>query len=99
MAKEIENIQEQLNWHWRNNMRPVRFFMFDSRASICFLVLLVYARPVTFLLTFIITTAFYYLEKKGLTTPSAVRAFRQWIVGKRRPGLPSAQHKKMIDYG
>lgn len=25
-AQEIQDTQEQLNWHWRNSMRVVRFF-------------------------------------------------------------------------
>lgn len=99
MAKEIENIKEKLNWHWRNSMRPVRFFMLDARASICFLVLLVYARTSTIIITIIVTIIFRLLEKKGLTFPAALRAFRQWIVGKNRPGWPSALHKQFNDWG
>lgn len=65
MAKEVQNMQDQLNWHWRNNMRTVRFFALDARASLCFMVLLVYARTSTIILTFIVTGIFYLLEKRG----------------------------------
>lgn len=99
MAKEIENIQEKLNWHWRNSMRPVRFFMLDARASICFLILLVYLRTSTIFLTIIVTIFFHFLEKKGLTFPAALRAMRLWIIGKDRPGLPGALRKKFSDQG
>ena len=99
MAKEIENIQEKLNWHWRNSMRPVRFFMLDARASICFLVLLVYARTSTIVLTIIVTLVFRFLEKKGLTFPAAVRTIRMWFVGKDRPGIPSVNRKQFTDSG
>lgn len=99
MAKEVQNMQDQLNWHWRNNMRTVRFFALDARASLCFMVLLVYARTSTIILTFIVTGIFYLLEKKGLTFPSALRALRLWFVGFNRPGLASVQRKKLIDRG
>ncbi|MFP4313404.1 MAG: IcmT/TraK family protein [Alphaproteobacteria bacterium] len=99
MAKEVQNMQEQLNWHWRNNMRTVRFFALDARASLCFMVLLVYARTSTIILTFIVTMIFYWLEKKGMTFPAALRNLRMWFVGTDRPGLNSVHHKKFIDHG
>lgn len=99
MAKEIENIQEKLNWHWRNSMRPVRFFALDARASIPFLVLLIYARPITLATTIVTTVIFYIFEKRGLTTPAALRAIRVWLIGANRPGLVSVKHKKLKDYG
>lgn len=99
MAKEVQNIQDQLNWHWRNNMRTVRFFALDARASLCFMVLLVYARTSTLVLTFIVTMIFYWLEKKGMTFPAAMRALRLWFVGLNRPGHASAHRKNLIDRG
>ncbi len=99
MVKEIENIQEKLNWHWRNNMRPVRFFMLDARASLPFIVLLVYARLWTLVLTILITIVFWLLEKRGLTTPAAMRSLRVWLIGYDRPGYPGALRKKLRDYG
>lgn len=80
-------------------MRPVRFFMLDARASICFLVLLVYMRTSTIILTIIVTLVFRFLEKKGLTFPAALRSIRMWFVGRDRPGLPGALHKRFIDRG
>ena len=38
MGKVEDTIEERENWHWRNSMRPVRFFMMDARAAIPFLV-------------------------------------------------------------
>lgn len=99
MAKEIRNIQEQLNWHWRNTMRTVRFFALDARASLCFMILLVYARQSTIILTFVVTMVFYWLEKRGLTFPAALRSLRMWFVGHDRPGHASVQHRKMLDRG
>jgi len=99
MAKEIENIQEQLNWHWRNTMRPVRFFAFDARAGLPVPLLLVYARWSTFILMILFLVFFRFLERKGLTFPAAMRALRQSFVGRERPGWPGAYNKNFTDYG
>lgn len=90
---------EKKNWHWRNSMRPARFFNLDARAALPFFVLLVYARPITLVITVLITTVFYIFERRGLDTPSALRAFRSWIVGQHRPGWYSYTHRKMRDFG
>lgn len=99
MVKEIENIQEKLNWHWRNSMRVVRFFAFDARSALPVPIILVYARWSTITILVLTLIFFRILEAKGLTFPAAIRNLRSWIVGKDRPGWPSAQHKKFIDYG
>ena len=98
-AQEIENLQEKVNWHWRNTMRTVRFLAFDARAALPIPLLLVYARTSTLILTVITLMLFRFLERKGLTFPAAIRNMRSWMVGKDRPGWISAQHKKFTDYG
>ena len=98
-AEELENLQEKVNWHWRNSMRVVRFFAFDARAAAPIPILLVYARLSTLILTIITLMVFRFLENKGLTVPSAMRNLRSWIVGFERPGWLSGQHRKFIDYG
>ena len=99
MAQELDNIQEKVNWHWRNSMRPVRFLAFDARAAIPLPLLLVYARPSTFILTIATLMLFRHLERKGLTFPAAVRSARAWVIGKDRPAWIKAQRKKFIDWG
>lgn len=99
MAKEIENIQEKMNWHWRNTMRTIRFISFDARAAIPLPILLVYARKSTILLSIIVLLLFRYLERKGLTFPAAMRNLRSWIVGVERPGWISVERRKFNDYG
>lgn len=99
MAKEIENIQDKLNWHWRNSMQTVRFFSFDARAAMPVPLLLVYARWSTVILTIVFLVFFRFLERQGLTFPAAIRTFRLWVVGIERPGLLQSQRKKFIDYG
>ena len=98
-AEELENLQEKMNWHWRNSMRVVRFFAFDARAAAPIPILLVYFRWSTFTLTIITLLIFRFLENKGLTVPSAMRNLRSWFVGNERPGWVSIQRRKFIDYG
>ncbi|MCC6597871.1 MAG: type IV secretion protein IcmT [Alphaproteobacteria bacterium] len=99
MVKEIEVIQEKMNWHWRNSMRPVRFLAFDGRAAMPIPLLLVHARWSTLILTIVTLLVFRFLEQRGLTFPAALRNLRSWLVGKDRPGWVSAQRRKFIDLG
>lgn len=100
MATAQDDLEiEKRNWHWRNTMRPARFFSLDARAALPFFVLLVYARPVTLALTLLIVAFFWLLERRGLTFPAALRAIRVWIIGDRRPGWYSYAHRRMRDFG
>ncbi|MGB0720060.1 MAG: IcmT/TraK family protein [Bdellovibrionales bacterium] len=98
-AQELENLQEKFSWHWRNSMRVVRFFAFDSRAALPLPILLVHFRLSTIILMTVTLLVFRYLENKGLTVPAAMRNFRAWLVGKDRPGLLQVERKKFVDYG
>ncbi|MCB1556520.1 MAG: IcmT/TraK family protein [Alphaproteobacteria bacterium] len=98
-SSQDETFEERTQWHWRNTMRPVRFFGLDARAVIPFCVLLVYARPVTLFITAVVTFTFYFFERRGLTFPAALRALRSWLIGSRRPGLVSFRRRREIDYG
>lgn len=98
-GKAEEAAEERVNWHWRNTMRPVRFFNLDARAGLPFIVLVFYARPVTIGITAITVFIFRFLEKKGLTFPAAMRALRVWFLGPNRPGLASFRRRYMRDYG
>ena len=97
-AQEIQDLEDQLNWHWRNSMRTIRFFSFDVRAAIPLPLLLVYARPSTLVLSIVTLLFFRYLERKGLTFPAAIRTFRTQIValffGRDRPGYVGAYYRR-----
>lgn len=99
MVKEIENIQEKLNWHWRNSMRPARFFSFDARAALPLPLLIIHPRISTIVLFIAFLIVFRYLERKGLTFPSAVRNFRAWFVGRDRPGWLGVFERRFRDFG
>jgi len=99
-AQQLENLQEKMNWHWRNSMRPTRFGPFDSRAAIplCILIFRL-ADWRIWLLMGVNLILFRYLERKGLTFPAALRTLRVNIVGKDRPGWLSVQTKQFQDFG
>jgi len=99
MGQREDTEEERANWHWRNSMRPVRFFALDARAAIPFFVTLFYFRTTTVVLTIIVTATFMFLERRGLTFDSSLRAFRCWFLGQKRPAWISYHRKKMVDYG
>jgi hypothetical protein len=98
IADQIQDAQEQLNWHWRYSMMPVRFFNLDARAVMPFFVLLIYARLVTLVLCLIITAVFWVVERMGLTLPAALRKFRTLLVGNKRYGLNSIRRRRFREY-
>jgi intracellular multiplication protein IcmT len=99
MAAIDDTIIEKQNWHWRNSMRPVRFFNLDARAAMPYCFLLVYARWVTLFICIVSTALFIFMERRGLTFPSALRAFRVFLLGSFRPGLNLLRQRRFKDYG
>lgn len=99
MGSVEDTLEEKANWHWRNTMRPVRFFGLDARAVIPYLILLVYARPITLFLAVVSTMLFVMLEKRGLPFDSAMRAFRSWLVGQKRPAWLTLRRRRFVDFG
>ena len=97
MAVDYET---EMDYHWRNSMKPVRFFMVDARASVFLIVVILrmfhwwsWALFLTMLLFF------WMLEKKGLPFDAALRSFRTWILGARRPAWLWIRKRKFHDYG
>lgn len=91
--------EERANWHWRNSMRPVRFFNLDARAVLPFFVLFFYFRLITVVITCILIGIFMHMERRGLSFSASLRAFRCWLLGQKRPGWLGYNRKRMIDYG
>lgn len=87
------------SWHWRNTMKPVRFFTFDARAGLFVVLLLVHARLWTLVLLITIFVIFYLLERKGLSFASALRAGRMWFVGRSRPAWIWTRKRRLLDTG
>lgn len=87
------------NWHWRNSMKSARFFMFDARAAIPFVLCLLHIRLWTLGLAAVTTVLFYILEQKGLTFDAALRSLRVWIIGKHRPAVLRRSQNILMDDG
>lgn len=103
---QLEDTQhEKQNWHWRNSMRPVRFFKMDARVLIIYLMMFPFYGEIftgnLFVIGFLLgnTILFSYLESKGLAFPAAVRSGRAWLVTQKRPAWLSFRKRKLLDYG
>jgi len=90
---------EGQDWHWRNSMKPVRFFSFDARAAAFILLVLLHFKTWTIALMVLVLFAFWAFERRGLTFAAALRAFRVWILGKKRPALVYTSRGKLRDTG
>jgi len=100
MGQAEDSAHEKQNWHWRNSMRPVRFFNMDARVCIIIFGLMPFwAHPWAMVLVVLNVVTFIYLEGKGLTFPSAIRRFRSWVAGVKRPAWLSYRRCKLTDYG
>jgi intracellular multiplication protein IcmT len=99
IGNQITDLQEQLNWHWRNSMRPIRFFGLDARSAFPFIFLLPYARWSTLILAISVVAFFVFLEKRGLTFPAAMRSSRTLMFGEFRPALMTFRHRRLKDFG
>jgi intracellular multiplication protein IcmT len=84
--------------HWRNTQKQVRFFFIDARGFFGFFLFLVHARPWTFVVAVVMLTFFWFLERKGLTFESSLRAFRSWILGANRPANSRRARRRLVDF-
>lgn len=96
------DIQTEGDFHWRNTMRPLRFFALDARAAIPIFTLILPTggmRQYLFFLTVFAMIIFLILERRGLTFAAAMRSIRRWVHGHKRPGLMWFKRRRMRDYG
>lgn len=90
---------QEVDNHWRNSGKPIRFFMVDARAFSATFFFLIHARPWTFILALLVMFIFWLMERRGLLFRAAVRAVRSWLLGTRRPATSRRQIRRWIDYG
>lgn len=95
----MADVETAADWHWRNSMKPVRFFFFDARLAIFFMAFILHMRIWTFLLFLFCLFFFWFLERRGLVFSAALRTFRTWILGRRRPAWLWIRKRKFRDYG
>jgi intracellular multiplication protein IcmT len=84
--------------HWRNSMKPARFFFLDARAAVPFVFTLLHLRLWTLALAAITTLIFYILEQRGMSFDAALRAMRVWFVGHKRSNIQTSNRHRMVDY-
>lgn len=96
MASDIETAGD---YHWRNSMKPVKFFALDARAAASLFLVLLHMRLWTLYICIIVMVGFNIVESRGYTVPSALRALRSWIVGSKRPAWMYIRKRKLVDYG
>lgn len=91
---------EPTQWHWRDNMRPARFIIFDARAAL-FIIFVILRLFSIWTWTIFISAliVFYILERLGLTFEAALRKLRASICGKKRPAYIWTASRRMIDHG
>lgn len=91
-------MSNQVDTHWRNSMKPARFFFLDARAALPFVLVMLHLRWYTLVIAGVTTIIFYILEKRGLGFISALRAFRVWLVTRKRPAVTHANMTRMVDF-
>ena len=79
---------------WRNTMLPIRIYVVDARALIPLMVVLVHIRCGPSISRLRGMVVFAVLEWFGLTFPAAIRTLRRWIVGRRRPAIPTWKKRR-----
>jgi intracellular multiplication protein IcmT len=90
---------EQGDYHWRNSMRPTRFFIFDSRTALAIFLVIIHVREWTIVLALVVVLAFWVAERRGYGLEAAMRRVRTILLGPRRPATCYSARRKLIDYG
>lgn len=85
--------------HWRNTWKPARFFVMDARSALPLLPTMLHIRLWTLLVSAAVILLFWWLERQGLTFPSAVRAARSWFAGRFRMARRRQKTRHFVDYG
>lgn len=93
------NIETDGDWHWRNSMKYVKFFALDARVALFLMIFLLHMRPWTFGLFCAVCLLFWLLERKGLSFDAAIRSFRTWLLGSKRPAYLWLRRRRMRDFG
>lgn len=74
--------------HWRDSARPVRFFIWDGRAVFPVVLLLIHIALWTVILTVVLIGFFSMLNRYGFTPIVFFRWTRSVIAGPRKMAVP-----------
>jgi intracellular multiplication protein IcmT len=72
---------------WRDTGRTARFFAFDAKAGVPFLIFLAHIKLWTFIFACLSFLLFGLLERFGISLGVALRMLRAWIAGPIRYGV------------
>ncbi len=82
--------------HWRDSVRPARFFIIDARSALPFLVFLMHIRWWTFWVFLAIAIFFAILERLGFTMAVFGRVLRSFLAGPRKLCRPWWRDDKLM---
>ena len=82
----------------RHTYKPVRFGPFDARCAIAVCLFLLHMRTWTAVVAVVTMLVFAGLERRGLSFPAALRAFRAWYIGDLRPPVRRSKIAFPVDY-
>jgi intracellular multiplication protein IcmT len=74
--------------HWRDSARPVKFFIWDGRASFPVVIFLMHMTLWTLFLTIFLIVFFTILNRFGFTPIVFFRWMRNLIAGRRKMAIP-----------
>ena len=83
---------------WYQTYKPARFFMMDSKAGVPLIGVLLHFKTYTVVPAFLWVVLFWYLDRRGMSITSAMRAARSWIIGDIRPARGVFKIRARIDY-
>lgn len=82
--------------HWRDSVRPARFFVIDARSALPCLLFLVHIRWWTFWTFLTIAVFFALLERLGFTMVVFGRVMRSFLAGSRKLCRPWWRDDKLM---
>ncbi len=88
-----------MDLHWRNTQKPARFFAFDARSFVAIFIFMLHMRWSTLAFAVFTMLVFWVMERRGLTFEAALRAFRVWVIGRRRPATLREHRRHWVDFG
>jgi intracellular multiplication protein IcmT len=77
-----------VNAHWRDSARPIKFFIWDGRAAFPVVIFLMHISLWTFITTLVLIIFFSILNRYGFTPMVFFRWFRNLIAGSRKMAIP-----------
>lgn len=84
--------------HFRNTYKPARFFFMDVRVGVVLMASMLHVRSYTIAIDVLVVALAWYIERLGMGVPGGIRAFRAWLAGPYRPGLPIHKIRRKVDF-